>query len=173
MKGLGSISIVTSSSKGAFLALCGNCCSWFCIRYSGAAKNFKRGAMMNLQRTKNWASIANLAFDLLVRDPPQFVLQHPRRRLAPFERPGCCWINLLIVLFYRGQWDSLFIQQPSRTTAHPWLDGGPTSGTSLLSLMRNLAGILLPSIPSDISVSSPLKETLQNVGNMGLKLCDL
>ena len=103
MKGLGSISIVTSSSKGAFLALCGNCCSWFCIRYSGAAKNFKRGAMMNLQRTKNWSSIANLAFDLLVRDPPQFVLQHPRRRLAPFERPGCCWINLLIVLFYRGR----------------------------------------------------------------------
>ena len=41
MKGLGSISMVTSSSKGAFFALCGNCWSWFCIRYIGLEKSFK------------------------------------------------------------------------------------------------------------------------------------
>ena len=74
--------------------------------------------------------------------------------------------RLLIVLFNRV---SLFIQLP--LTAHPWLDGGPASGTNLLSLMRNLACILLPSIPSDISVSSPFKERL-HVGNMALKCYD-
>ena len=45
----------------------------------------------------------------------------------------------------------------TNTSTHPWLD----DGTSLLSLIRNLAGILLPSAPSDISESSPLKEMLQ------------
>ena len=98
MKGLGSISMVTSLSKGAFLALCGNCCSWFCIWYIGAARSFKREAMMNLQKTKNSSSIANLVFDLLVHNPPQFVLQHPRRCLAPFERPGY-FIDLPTVYF--------------------------------------------------------------------------
>ena len=53
---LGSISMVTSSSMRAFLALCGNCCwsCWFCIRYIsvGTEKCFESeiGAVMNLQR---------------------------------------------------------------------------------------------------------------------------
>ena len=58
----------------------------------------------------------------------------------------------------------------TNTSTHPWLD----DGTSLLSLIRNLAGIRLPSAPSDISESSPLKEMLQRgkeEGKHGIGTC--